>query len=299
MKKLSFLFAGIALSYNVSAQLQNLDFETWDFPVVFTDPAYNRPTGWICTNRWFGYEEVTFSEKFVHPADSVAHSNNYALRLFTFYNYMKDAAVQTAAINYRPTALKGVYKYQENFIIWGPDNYIDTAQVAVVLTKWNPILLKNDTIGKGRFTTYQVAETFTPFEATIEYSSPAQPDSITILLDPSILGRYPGVDIQNEASGGKSIFTVDQLELLGENTAGIQEVTKNKVLTLHPNPAENQIRFELISGEVVITDITGKIVLKETILNAKTMEISSLNKGAFMIQIRNEEGIYTNRFVKL
>lgn len=199
MKKLSFLFAGIVLSFNISAQLQNLDFENWDFPVVLADPAYNRPTGWICTNRWFGYEEVGYSEKFVHPADPDAQSNNYALQLFTFYNYMKDAAVQTAAIDHRPTVLKGMYKYQDNFIIWGVNQYIDTAQVLVILTKWNPVLSQNETIGKGRFTSYQEATVFTPFQVNIQYYSPEQPDSITILLDPSLLGRYPGMDIQNEA----------------------------------------------------------------------------------------------------
>lgn len=87
--------------------------------------------------------------------------------------------------------------------------------------------------------------------------------------------------------------------MTGETTAGIQEINKNKELTLHPNPAENQIRFETMSGEVMLTDITGKVVWNEYMLNTNTLDVSFLDKGVFMIQIRNEEGNYTSRFVKL
>ncbi|MNY15904.1 hypothetical protein D3C86_1491420 [compost metagenome] len=267
--------------------------------MAFEDPAYNRPTGWICTNRWFGFDEVTFSEKFVRPVDSNAQDNSYALRLFTFYNYMKDAAVQTAAIDYRPAALKGVYKYEDNFIIWGADNYIDTAQVSVVLTKWNSIQSKNDTIGKARFIAYHARSSFTPFELNIEYSSTAQPDSITILLDPSVLGRYPGMDLQNEAHGGKSVFTVDNLELIAGSTAATTDQDGKKTLALYPNPAQDQIGFETLSGDAVITDITGKIVVNSKIQNENALDIHHLKKGLFILQIRNEEGIYTSRFEKL
>lgn len=300
MKKLALFLAGLALSQSisVSAQVQNLDFEQWDFPVTFADPALNRPTGWICTNRWFGYEEVTFSERMVRPVDADAQSNQYALSLFTFYNYMKDAAVQTAAINYRPASLKGFFKYTENFIIWGAANYADTAQVIVELTKWDPVLSKSETIGKGRFSTYHEAADFTSFEAVIQYNSSAQPDSITILLDPSVLGRYPWMELQNEAHGGRSVFTIDRLELT-EGTAELPEMNKNKTLILSPNPAVDNISFETISGEAAVMDVTGKVVLNTHLKDANSLEISLLNKGMFTFQIRNESGIYTSRFVKL
>jgi hypothetical protein len=300
MKKIALLLAGFALSQSVSvsAQMQNLDFEQWDFPVTFADLAQNRPTGWICSNRWFGFEEVAFSEKMVHPVDADAQSNHYALSLFTYYNYMKDAAVQSAAINYRPTSLKGFFKYSENFIIWGTANYVDTAQIVVELTKWNPVLSKSERVGKGRFSTYQETNTFTSFEAVIEYTSAKQPDSITILLDPSVLGRYPWMDLQNEAQGGRSVFTVDQLQLT-EGTAGLKEVIKDKMLVLSPNPAVDNISFETISGEAVVMDVAGKVVLNTQLEDANSLEISLLNKGMFTFQIRNESGIYTGRFVKL
>lgn len=299
MKKLALLITGFALFQSVSAQVQNLDFEQWDFPVTFADPALNRPTGWICSNRWFGFEDAAYSEKMVRPTDADAQSNQYALSLFTYYNYMKDAAVQQAAIDYRPTSLKGFFKYQENFIIWGSANYLDTAQVLVELTKWDPVLSKHETIGKGKFSTYQETTAFTSFEAVVEYTSAEQPDSITILLDPSVLGRYPGMDLQNEAHGGRSVFTVDQLELTAEGTAGIKELNKYKTLVLSPNPAVDNISFETISGEVVVMDVAGKVVLGTHIEDANSLDISLLNKGMFTFQIRNESGIHTGRFVKL
>jgi hypothetical protein len=301
MKKSALLLVCFALSQSVSvsAQVQNLDFEQWDFPVTFADPALNRPTGWVCSNRWFGFEEAAYSERMVRPVDADAQSDQYALSLFTYYNYMKDAAVQTAAIDYRPSSLKGFFKYRENFIIWGVANYTDTAQVVVELTKWDPVLSKHEIVGKGKFKAYQETNAFTSFEAIIEYTSAAQPDSITILLDPSVLGRYPGMDLQNEAHGGRSVFTVDRLELTAEGTATIKEMNKNKTLVLSPNPAVDNISFETMSGEVVVMDVAGKVVLNVHMEDASSLDISLLNKGMFTFQIRNESGIHTSRFVKL
>lgn len=298
MKKLFYLFVGIVLSFHTSAQLQNLDFEQWDFPVTFADPALNRPTGWICSNRWFGFDEVATSDRFVRPTDDNAQSNDYALSLFTYYNYMKDAAVQIAPIDHRPSSLQGFYKYEENFIIWGTANYLDTAQVVVTLTKWNPVLSKTELIGRGKFSTYQSTPVFKPFEVNIEYYSTEQPDSITILLDPSVLGRYPDRELQNEAHGGRSVFTIDNLALSTEGTAGLEESNDNRSLVIYPNPAMDQISFETMSGELTISDLTGKQVLNTHLHNTGTLDVSRLNKGMFTFHIQDEKGIHTGRFIK-
>lgn len=298
MKKLLIMLAAISCAPAAKAQLQNLDFENWNYTVSFDDPAQNLPTGWMCTNRWFGYEEAQFHDRMVRPVDSIAQSNNYALRLFTFYNYMKDAAVQTAAINTRPAALNGFYKYEENFIIWGLNNYIDTAQVSVWLTKWNSALLKRDTIGFGQFSAHDSVKVFTPFQAAITYYSNEQPDSITIYLDPSFIGRHPDSEIQNEAHGGRSIFTVDNLSLANGATS-LPAMSQKQTLTIYPNPATERINFAAIEGTAYLFDISGKQVMDTKLKNERSINIEQLSAGAYYMRIMDKKNqVYHTKFIK-
>lgn len=298
MSKLLYLLAAISITTPAAAQLKNLDFENWNYTVTFDDPAQNLPTGWKCTNRWFGYEEAQFTDKMVRPVDSGAQSNNYALSLFTFYNYMKDAAVQTAAISTRPAALQGFYKYEENFIIWGVNNYIDTAQLSVWLTKWNGALSKRDTIGFGRFSAHDSVKVFTPFQAAITYYSNEQPDSITIYLDPSFIGRYPESDIQNEAHGGRSVFTVDNLSLTNAATS-IPAMSPKATLPVYPNPATDRINFAPIDGTAFLFDISGKQVMNTQLNNERSINIEQLTAGAYYMRIMDKKNqVYHTKFIK-
>lgn len=295
-KKLYLLLAGF-VSLSAAGQLQNLNFEDWDFPLN-SNLGYNRPTGWLCSNRWFGYPEqsLTFANQFVDPVENVAQSGNHGIRLFTFYNYMKDSAVQIAAINSRPAALTGYYKYEDNFVIWATQQYVDTAQVVVVLTKWNAALAKKDTIGLGRFRTHVAADTFTPFQADIAYFSPEQPDSITIFLDPSFVGRDPENEIQNAAEGGRSIFTVDNLALL--NQALDTDETRVPKWQLYPNPTAQRLHFQPVTGLVSVFDLTGRKVLDAALDNATSVDVSHLPTGTYIAELSSGEHIYKSKFIK-
>lgn len=298
MKKLFIMLAAISYTLAAKAQLQNPDFENWNYTVTFDDPAQNLPTGWICTNRWFGYEDAQFTDRMVRPVDSIAQSNHYALSLFTFYNYMKDAAVQKAPISNRPAALKGFYKYEENFIIWGVNNYIDTAQVSVWLTRWNSAISKSDTIGFGQFSTHDSVKVFTPFQADITYYSNEQPDSITIYLDPSFIGRHPDSEIQNEAHGGRSIFTIDNLSLVNGATS-IAKMSPKQTLAIYPNPATDRVNFASIDGTAYLFDISGNQVMKTKLKNERSINIEQLNAGAYYMRIMDQKNqVYHSKFIK-
>jgi len=298
MEKLLYLFAAIVITTSAAAQLQNLDFENWDYSVTFADPAMNLPTGWTCTNRWYGFEEAQFHNQMIRPVDSISQNKKYALSLSTFYNYMKDAAVQTASINTRPTALKGFYKYEENFIIWGSNTYIDTAQVNVWLTKWDATGSKNDTIGFGRFSANDSVDVFTPFQVDITYYSSAQPDSITVYLDPSLIGRYPDSEIQNEAHGGRSIFTIDNLSLVN-GTMSVNDMDTEQILTIYPNPTSDRINFESISGTVLIFNSSGKKVMKLELNNEQSINTQHLKQGTYFLQIHDKNNrILYSKFIK-
>lgn len=71
-------------------------------------------------------------------------------------------------------------------------------------------------------------------------------------------------------------------------------------LLLYPNPASNTV--ELISnspGIVTVSDITGRMVLRQTTANQRTtFPISDWNKGMYLVQWRTHNGTKTVRLVK-
>lgn len=298
MRKLFYLLAAISTTTPVAAQLQNPDFENWQSPVVFDVAPNNKPVGWNCANRWFGTEHADASFTFQEPVDTVAQHNNYAIRLSVWYHTTKDAAWQTAPINYRPAALQGYYKYEDNIFIDGTESVTDTAQVVVILTKWNSALAKEDTVGSGIFTTAEAVSSFTAFNVPIQYSSSAMPEKITVLLDPSIIGRYYERNYYSNADKC-SWFTVDNLNLINSPTS-ITGVPAKQNLPVYPNPASDQINFEPISGNAVITDLSGKQIMNVTLKNERSINIQHLASGKYILQVNDKNNrVHSTKFTKL
>ncbi len=297
MSKLLYLLAALSITTSAAAQLQNPDFENWESPVVSDAAPYNNPVGWRNVNKWFGTEHAVFSFSFQEPVDTIAQQNNYALRLSVWYHSTKDAAYQTAPVNYRPAALKGYYKYEDNIFIDGAESITDTAQVVVILTKWNAALVKEDTVGSGIFETAEAVSTFTPFNIAIQYFSPEIPEKITVLLDPSIIGRYYE---RNYFSGADkcSWFTVDNLDLIN-NPTGIKELQPKQNLFTYPNPAAEEINFAAISGNAIITDLSGKHIMNAALKNERSINIQQLAAGNYVLQIKGENNqVYYSKFAK-
>jgi hypothetical protein len=293
MKKLIYLIAVLTAPVITSAQLQNLDFEQWNNPITEITHQ-NSPTGWTCYNRWYGTDQAISTAFFMYPPETNSQHDTYALRLSVWYNYMKDMAVQTAPINSRPTALKGFYKYENN-IIYYTEPIVDTAQVAVCLTKWNAALSKNDTIGAGTLRISTESLDYKEFEVTIEYFSEATPDAVTISLDPSLVARDP--DLPYIHSGLNEIaLTVDNLTLEG---AVLGHGNKEQLaINTYPNPAKDFIYFDNIEGDVSIFDLAGKKIQGFTISKSQPVNVNHLAAGTYIIKIQNEKGTYQDKFIK-
>ncbi len=289
MKKLISLIAIPMLPLFASAQLQNMDFENWD------TESGNKPAEWIWTNSTI--TEASFA--FYHPPVEEAQSNNYAIKLSVWYNYTKDGAVQFAPIDHRPTSLIGFYKYEDNFI-YGETNDVlrDTALVSVYLTKFNPTTQSTDTVGVGLLPIGDSVSAYTEFTVNITYTRPEMPDSITVILDPSLCRRYPNRSYSFPDNGLTSFFTVDNLSLVGENTAGLKDIPSKNTLNIFPDPAQDIICFETVSGQVAIFDLTGKQVFETTSGSISSLDISELKKGIYFLRIADNEQTRQARFEK-
>jgi hypothetical protein len=69
---------------------------------------------------------------------------------------------------------------------------------------------------------------------------------------------------------------------------------------LYPNPASNNIRFANVEdATIMITDVTGKVVLQTSGVDENSIiNVSHLNSGIYLVNIKNELMNETVKFVK-
>lgn len=293
MKKiLLLLVVGLCLT-TLHAQLVNTDFEQWDNPV---SDGSNIPTGWV----WSDGNILDPSFEFVHGANTDAQNGNYAVKLSVWYFYVKDMAVQTAPINYKPESLTGYYKYQDNYIVQtGVGTVVDTAQVSVYLTKYNPVTMQKDTIGSSVLSIHTSQSTFTQFTAPINYTSAEMPDEVTVMLDPSIV-RRPGMDISyihSEGFGETSYFTVDNLQL---SSPLASENNIRETVQVYPNPTAGNLYITNYTGKVSVFNSAGQVIMANcSVSPTLPLSLSNLKKGMYYIELVTNDKIQYQKVVKL
>lgn len=293
MKKMLLLLA-LTLTIGVSAQLQNMDFESWVNPIG--EPGSNAPTGWLRSNG------VPLSENmgFYHDPATDAQNGNYALRLSIWYTYDKDLAYQMAPIASRPTALNGHYTYTDNLINDALTNEVrdDEASVQVYLTKWNAALAQNDTIGRGGLTLHN-ALAYTAFSCPITYSSNEMPDTIKVILDSTLMDKSPDDPMPHTSAlpgGVSSIFTVDNLEL-ETDALGVEIPAATAGIRAYPNPVANILNITGFEGRAEIYDAAGKKVLvKDNITTG--IDVSSLANGMYMLALTSGDTVQHKKIIK-
>jgi len=73
-----------------------------------------------------------------------------------------------------------------------------------------------------------------------------------------------------------------------------------KNLTVYPNPAKNEIAFDLPLAQSVMTlfDITGKKIRQARLQGRnQRIDIENLNSGVYLIRIESVNSIYHGKFV--
>ena len=125
----------------------------------------------------------------------------------------------------------------------------------------------------------------------IDVDSYVSPSGVTYTTS----GVY--TDIISNAAGCDSIITIK----LTLGHTGLNETNK-KLVSLYPNPASHNITilgFEELDGivELQVLSISGAKVLRPEV-NSPTINISSLERGVYFIQIKHEGGMESIRFLK-
>ncbi len=86
------------------------------------------------------------------------------------------------------------------------------------------------------------------------------------------------------------------------NTVGLENVQSTSGINVFPNPASDEINFEITitdADEIVILDATGKLVQMVTINKELTsVNVNQLTNGLYIYQVYNTKGdrIHVDKF---
>lgn len=181
----------------------------------------------------------------------------------------------------RPSAIRGYMKYKP------VDN--DSASIFVEVYRYNEAAGKRQTIGKveGIFT--ETIEDWTEFNLPIEYTSPATPDSITVLFVSS--AGYDFEDLFNCKGQIGSTLWVDDVAFVYEGTAN--ENPQLATSGLYPNPsADGLFNLEVkVACRMEVFSVSGQL-LQQGNLGAgnHTLDISRHRPGIYYVRLTNAEG---------
>ncbi len=295
MKKIYLFLIFIIIPFLGKSQLVNPDFEEWiDFHP--DDVSNFIPNGWSCFHYW-GSNPIA-SNFFINPPVLESHNGDYALMLSVWYFYTKDMAVQNAPIDYRPTALTGFYKYENNliFLVGTAEEIIDTAQISVYLWKWNATTSRNDTIGSGILNIHEEISDYEAFTVNIDYYSDEIPDSITVVLDPSMVNRYLDQNYISE-NNFSSFLTIDNLSL--QSSTNNNEVSQQSLYQIYPNPATDMLQIPDFSGEVNIYDLSGRKILNDKLELHQPLSLNKIPEGIHILLLNNGSSTQQTKIVKL
>lgn len=294
MKKIYLFLIFIIIPFLGNAQLVNPDFEEWiDFHP--DDISNFNPNGWSCYH-YLGSNPIA-SNYFINPPVVEAQNGDYALMLSVWYFYTKDIAVQNAPIDYRPTALSGFYKYENNLLqtVETGEEIIDTAQISVYLWKLNTTTSRKDTIGSGILNIHEEISDYESFTVNIDYFTAEVPDSITVVLDPSLVNRFNDINYISENSFS-SYLTIDNLSLL--TSTSNNEAKQQLTYQIYPNPVTDMLYIPDFSGEASIHDLSGRRILTDKLDFHQPLSLNTIPNGIYILLLNTGTSTQQIKIIK-
>jgi len=76
------------------------------------------------------------------------------------------------------------------------------------------------------------------------------------------------------------------------------ETTENSSYSIYPNPTTSMITVQVPEiSDISIIDISGKVVIKQTISSSESINLGNLNKGVYFVNITSESTSVTKRVI--
>ncbi len=188
----------------------------------------------------------------------------------------------------RPQKLNGNWQH----MIYGTSQGF----ISALLTKWNTINNKRDTIALAYQTLSGMVMSWAAFSINFTYQSGNNPDSCIIFLSAS--GATPA---------NLDYLYVDNLNFSG-SVAGIENsASAINEFSVSPNPASTQVTINLNlsskqNTKVEFIDLTGKTLMYKNLGEAygnvkNSFDVSNLAKGIYFVKVSSSTGISTKKLI--
>jgi hypothetical protein len=276
------------LGISLSAQtISNPDFENWS-----TVSVYSADT---IPNQWYGMFCNT-----VHPTPD-SYWGSLATRI---QGVFACGIAQGIMINgqqpanpwnvidggtpfsAKPATISGFYKYTDV-----TNN--DSAEVTVILKKFNTLTMTHDTVGIG-VQSLPATNTYSLFTVNINYPLPLlTPDSIIIMFNSS---KYYHFD--NITMALPNLY-IDRIIIPQSVAAGISESSTQMETMVYPNPSSGNPTIEIYNaGEykdlrLHVYDVSGKTIISSAVPENKVM-LSGLSCGNYLYVISTDKQVLSS-----
>ena len=89
---------------------------------------------------------------------------------------------------------------------------------------------------------------------------------------------------------------------VSSGTLGINDVSVDKSIFIYPNPANDILNFtlphNLVLSDVIVYDITGKVVVNKLNAEVKQIDVSQLGSGVYFVKFISDDKSIIKKFVK-
>jgi hypothetical protein len=288
MKARFTLLAALFVAF-FSAQAQtipNAGFETWTSPL--------NPDNWSTYSSAFGFnlglcakdslDKVVGNNSVRVYADSIPGQPAYGVIAGVVATGTASAGAQGPKFSgipfaYHADTLFFAYKYTS------PGN--DTANVVISMTKNGSGVFVNgySALSVSLDTTSQWGLVYIPL-STAYANATITPDTLLLIFQSANRQQTKG-----------STLHVDQVFFSQSQTTGIEDLNVTYNVSIFPNPVSSELKVQadVVGGQIVITDLNGKLVRIRPLEGPVTsVDMSDVASGTYIYRIADKN----NRFVK-
>jgi hypothetical protein len=118
-------------------------------------------------------------------------------------------------------------------------------------------------------------------------------------VDLSVLGNVKGLIFTLTSSDSYTPFYFCMDNLSYSDAASIQSDAL-QVFSIYPNPVKNDINIiNIQNSNIIISDLSGRMLFsKKGCNNSENINISNFKTGIYFVNIQNENGSFTKKFIK-
>jgi hypothetical protein len=306
----AFIFCFFANSYG-QQNVRGGNFEHWRYVAVYH--YYEPDSSMFSTLDTLNYAPTPPNGNSTYRCDT-AHSGNYSARLVTRTIVLLSGVIIPGVIGTMKTnwttekAILGIpYPYGTTLPIRFSGYYQsypllnDSSAAVLLLSKWNAMTHKRDTLAYNRLAFHGTINKWTQFDIAVTYWDQSKtPDTLTILL--LSCAGFNARNMFGSVGQVGSMAMFDDVNLTGVNGFPLLLMPSVKV-KLSPNPVSQYLKIELgssvESGYFEVYDAQAKFI-RQVPLNGNTgqINVSDLSAGMYYYKLtENKKLLNSGTFI--